>query len=359
MTAATEASVDGRAETFDERVRRLMRWHFDPETGSPFWLRQRAKLDFDPIDEVTGAADLRRFPDLTEELRHTPAADLIPGGLDGTGFQVYESGGTSGAPKRIVDRDYRRRLLSWAMDRLRAHHLPEPAHWLHLGPSGPHVFAYDCSRYAALAGGLFYPVDFDPRWVKKLVAANDRETVQRYVRHLLDQAADVLRSQPITVVSTTPPLIEAICADPELYQLVERRVKTLIWAGTSFSPESLRQVEETFFPDKTIIGIYGNTLMGVAPQRPRRPGDRHRCVFEPYPEAVHIEVVDDAGTVVDYGQRGRVRLSLVSEEMFLPNVLERDTAVRVEPVDDQTVDGLAEVGTVAAVGEVRVIEGVY
>lgn len=358
MTAAAEAPTGG-PETFDERVRRLMRWHFSPETGSSFWLRQREVLDFDPVTDVAGAADLLRFPDLTEELRHTPVGDLIPRGLDGAGFQVYESGGTSGAPKRIIDRDYRRRLLSWAMEKLRAHHIPEPAHWLHLGPSGPHVFAYDCSRYAAMGGGLFYTVDFDPRWVKKLVAANEPDIVRRYVRHLLDQGAEVLRSQPIKVLSTTPPLIEAICADDELYKLVDRTVETIIWAGTSFSPESLRQVEETFFPDKTIVGIYGNTLMGVAPQRPRRADDRHRCVFEPYPEAVHIDVVDDDGEVVDYGQRGRVRLSLVSEEMFLPNVVERDTAVRVEPADEGSSDGLAEVGTVASVGEVRVIEGVY
>ncbi|MFC4148108.1 hypothetical protein ACFO0M_17790 [Micromonospora mangrovi] len=355
----TVTMADERVETFDERVRRLLRWHFDPETGSTFWLQQRAKLDFDPLTDVNDAAGLLRFPDLTDELRHVPVDELIPRGLRGTGFQVYESGGTSGAPKRIVDREYRRRLLSWAMGRLRAHHIPEPANWLHLGPTGPHVFAYDCSRYAALGKGMFHTVDFDPRWVKKLVASGDVDIVKRYVRHLLDQAAEVLRSQPIKVLSTTPPLIEAICADAELHALVERNVETIIWAGTSFSSESLRQVEELFFPEKTIVGIYGNTLMGVAPQRPRRHDDTHLCVFEPYAESVRIDVVDDDGAVVEYGQRGRVRLSLVSEEMFLPNVIERDTAVRVEPADHGAVDGLAEVGTVAAVGDVRVIEGVY
>lgn len=359
MDAVTAVPAHDRVETFDERVRRLVRWHFDPETGSPFWLRQRETLGFDPLRDIDGADDLLRFPDRTEQLRHVPVGDLIPRGLRGAGFQVYESGGTSGAPKRIIDRDYRRRLLAWAMERLRAHHIAEPAHWLHLGPSGPHVFAYDCSRYAALGNGLFHTVDFDPRWVKKLVAAGEPDTVKRYVRHLLDQAAEVLASQPIKVLSTTPPLIEAICADARLHGLVERTVETIIWAGTSFSPESLRQVEESFFPDQTIVGIYGNTLMGVAPQRPRRPDDRYGCVFEPYPEAVRIDLVDADGAPVDYGCRGRVRLSLVSEEMFLPNVLERDTAVRVEPAGAGAVDGLAEVGTVAAVGDVRVIEGVY
>lgn len=32
----------------DAYVRPLMQWHFGPETGSPFWLDRRSRLDFDP-----------------------------------------------------------------------------------------------------------------------------------------------------------------------------------------------------------------------------------------------------------------------------------------------------------------------
>jgi hypothetical protein len=54
-----------------------------------------------------------------------------------------------------------------------------------------------------------------------------------------------------------------------------------------------------------------------------------------------------------------VRLHLVSEEMFLPNVLERDSAIRVPARAGSPVDGLADVQTFSRLDDVRVIEGVY
>ncbi|MFD7448379.1 phenazine biosynthesis protein [Kitasatospora sp. NPDC059827] len=348
------------AADFDAHVRALMAWHFDDRTGSPFWLARRADLGFDPRTDVAGAADLLRFPDVSRELRTVPAADLIPrGAAPGQVFRVYESGGTTGAPKRIVDGNYRSRMGAWTRQLLTDHGVPETGDWLHLGPTGPHVVAFDTSRYAEPAGGLCYTVDLDPRWVKRLLGSGRQQEADDYIDHLLDQAREVLLSQPVRVLSTTPPLIEAICARPELHELVASRVGAIIWAGTSFSPESLRVVREDFFPDARLVGIYGNSLMGVAPQRVRTPEDVHACVFEPFAETTRLDLVDEDGEPVGYGERGRVRLHLVSEEMFLPNVLERDTAVRVRPTSDGGVDGLAEVTSVATFEDADVVEGVY
>ncbi|MCX5388028.1 long-chain fatty acid--CoA ligase [Streptomyces sp. NBC_00083] len=337
-----------------------MAWHFDDRTGSPFWLARRAQLGFDPRTDVTGAHDLLRFPDVSRDLRTTPAADLIPAGAaPGQAFRVFESGGTTGAPKRIVDGAYRSRMGVWTRRLLTRHGVPETGDWLHLGPTGPHVVAFDTSRYAEPSGGLCHTVDLDPRWVKRLLGAGRQQEADDYIDHLLDQAREVLLSQPVRVLSTTPPLIEAICARPDLYELVASRVQAIIWAGTSFSPESLRLVQEDFFPDARVVGIYGNSLMGVAPQRVRTPQDSYPCVFEPFAETTRLDLVDEAGEQVGYGERGRVRLHLVSEEMFLPNVLERDSAVRVPPSVDGGVDGLAEVTSVATFEDADVVEGVY
>ncbi|MGW4891649.1 phenazine biosynthesis protein [Kitasatospora sp. NPDC004240] len=343
----------------DEHVRAAMAWHFGPDTGAPFWLERLPRLGLDPLRDVRTAADLARFPDLSGELRDVPVADLVPRGLAERQYRVYESGGTSGAPKRVVDGGARLRTLEWAERRLRAQGVPAPADWAHLGPTGPHVFGFDCATYASLGPGVFHTVDFDPRWVKKLIASGDGELAARYVQHLLDQLLEILRSQPVKVLSTTPPLIEAIAARPELYDLVSERIEAILWAGTSFSPESLRQVEEVLFPGVALVGVYGNTLMGVAPQRPRRAEDAHGCVFEPHPESVRIDLLGADGEPVAYGERGRVRLHVLTEETFLPNVLERDTAIRVAPVPGGAVDGLAEVGTLASLDDVKVIEGVY
>lgn len=344
---------------FDSHIRKLMGWHFGADTGSPFWLGKLSGLGFDPLTEVQTLSDLTRFPDVSSELRSVPAQDLIPAGLADRPFRVYDSGGTTGSPKRVVDSAYRSLMTVWGRERLLANGVPPHGNWLHLGPSGPHVIGFDTARYAALGGGIFYTVDLDPRWVKRLLSQGRAADADEYVQHLLDQAETILESQDVTVLNTTPPLLEAICARPRLYELVRTRIRAIIWAGTSISGESLRQLNEVFFPTASVVGVYGNSLMGVAPQRAARPGDTHPCVFEPFPDTTRLQLVDDDGEPVAYGERGRVRLHLVAEEMFLPNILERDTAVRVEPVPGSPVDGLADVQTYRSLDDVTIIEGVY
>ena len=43
----------------DAHVREMVEWHFNPETGSEFWLDYASKLDFDPRKEIGGYADLK------------------------------------------------------------------------------------------------------------------------------------------------------------------------------------------------------------------------------------------------------------------------------------------------------------
>jgi hypothetical protein len=355
----TDSMTDFIDSPFDHHIRTLMAWHFGEDTGSPFWLGKRETLGFDPVTDVLGLADLARFPDVSDELRRVPAQQLIPQGLQDQPFRAYDSGGTTGSPKRIVDSGYRSRVLEWARERLIEVGVPKSGNWLHLGPSGPHVIGFDVSRYAALGGGIFYTVDLDPRWVKRLLAAGRGDDADEYIQHLLDQAETILETQDIAVLNTTPPLLEAICARPRLHGMVREKAQAIIWAGTSISAESLRQLDEVFFPDAAVVGIYGNSLMGVAPQRVASPGDAYPCVFEPFPDTTRLELVDDQGRPVEYGERGRVRLHLIAEEMFLPNILERDSAIRVRPRPGSAVDGLADVQTYRALGDVRIIEGVY
>lgn len=344
---------------FDSRVRKTVAWHFDPDTGSPFWLGKRSGLGFDPVRDVQSAADLVRFPDVSEELRTVPVPDLIPRGLRNKQFRVFESGGTTGAPKRIIDSDVRGRMLEWAREKLMDLGVPAGGHWLHLGPSGPHVVGSDVARHAAMGGGVFHTVDFDPRWVKRLVGSGRGDLADEYIEHLLDQAETILRSQDISVLNTTPPVLEAICARPALYDLVRDRIEAVLWGGMSAGQETIRLLEEEFFPQATVAGVYGNSLMGVAPQRAAQPGDTHRCVFQPYPETTLVQLVDEDGQEVAYGERGRVLLHLVTEEMFLPNVLERDTAIRVERAPGSATDGLADIRTFRSLGRGEIIEGVY
>ena len=71
-------------------------------------------------------------------------------------------------------------------------------------------------------------------------------------------------------------------------------------------------------------------------------------------------VIDpDTDHQVPYGERGQVVMNHVSKGMFIPNNLERDTAIRQRGPDGQVGDSVSEVAPVATFEGEDVIEGVY
>jgi hypothetical protein len=350
---AAQAPVD-----LQTHLRRMVQWHFDPATGSAFWLDRVPDLGFDPLTDVRELADLRRFPDLSEELRTVDVARLIPRGKADRPFAVYESGGTLGRPKRVIEHSSRLANVRWVSEVLRGHGFPDQGNWLHVGPTGPHIVGRSVRLLAEHRRSLCFTIDLDPRWVKRLIATERPDLAAEYVEHVLDQVEQIVADQDVAVLFITPPVLEALVARPALYQRLAGTVRALIWSGTSISATSLKLIEEEFFPDAAVVGLYGNSLMGIAPQRTRRPADEHRCVFRPYWPNAQVEVLDpETGREVAYGERGRVLVHLLSEDMFLPNVAERDTAVRLRPQDADGVE-LADVQPYRG-GARTVIEGVY
>lgn len=329
----------------DAHVREIVAWHFSPATGSPYWLQRAATLGFDPLGAVAGFADLARFPAVADEWRTVAAVDLIPRGSPGP-YSVWETGGTTGTPRRIVDAHERMRGIIAVNRRLQEHGFcDDGGDWLHVGPSGPHLVGTSVSRLARLRGGLCHSVDLDPRWVRRLHQSGRPDEARRYVDHIVDQALAVLRTQPVRVLATTPPLLQALCERAEAYGLLRTRLGGIIWFGTSLGEEALRLWQEELLPDVCLVGWYGNTLAGIACQRPRGADDAYRCIFSPPSPAAVLQVVDPAAPerAVAYHQTGRVRLSVLSRELFLPHHLERDQAVRVPPATPGGCDDLARV----------------
>ena len=76
-----------------------------------------------------------------------------------------------------------------------------------------------------------------------------------------------------------------------------------------------------------------------------RPEDKFSVTYyAPQPRAV-LRVVNpkDTTQVVPYGQWGRVELTTLTREFFMPRFLERDEAIRREPRPPYAWDGVAEV----------------
>jgi hypothetical protein len=98
--AASQEQVQQARTALDTWVREVVGWHFDPATGSPFWLDRAKTLGWDPRREITKFSDLRRFGPFEDEwLRGGPVRRWVPRGLAGKPVFVFETGGTTATPK--------------------------------------------------------------------------------------------------------------------------------------------------------------------------------------------------------------------------------------------------------------------
>jgi phenylacetate-coenzyme A ligase PaaK-like adenylate-forming protein len=296
------------------------------------------------------------------ELRDVRAEDPIPRGYgpcpDIVG--VYESGGTTGAPKRVVLlREWHERSTAWMSIQLDAHGMPRNVNWLCVMPTGPHAVGMLIAEQARRRGGLLFTVDMDPRWVKKLIAAGKADEATAYAGHLVEQAGYLLRSQDIGVLMTTPPLLERIASHDDLVELINQKVSAIQHGGAHMDADTRSLLDTEVFPQVTLVDLYGSTMvLGGCLERPS--GKDGPSVFDPPSPFITFAVIDpDTGQRVAYGQRGQVVMNHVSKAMLLPNNLERDLATRIEPRAGQAGDSVAEVRPVATFGNETVIEGVY
>src|SRR5450631_996119 len=259
----------------DQWVQDIVRWHFDANTGSPYWLRRREGLGFDPIAEIKAFADLQKFGLFDDnDLKSVPAQDFIPQAhrRDGGpfGVRVYETGGTLGTPKRVIDHSYREVLASWFSYSLDQCGFPQGGNWLHCAPAGPHAVGYTTQRIAHRRGGLAYYVDLDPRWIKRCILGGQSSVVEQYIEHVLEQTFDVMKSQKVSFLFTTPPLLQRMC---ERVKLDEMGIRGIVCGGTHVTPDMHMLIRQEMAPGIPLCIVYGNTIMGVAPQYPYAASD--------------------------------------------------------------------------------------
>jgi hypothetical protein len=100
--------------------------------------------------------------------------------------------------------------------------------------------------------------------------------------------------------------------------------------------------------------------MGLAASAPSGPHNNYKIAYyAPQPRAA-IEVVyfDDPDTIVRYGETGRVKLTTLTKEFFMPGFLERDEGEREPPCDKFPWDGISGVRPFRAFAATTTV-GVY
>lgn len=354
-TTELDKQISDARAALDAHTCEIVQRHFHESTGCPFWLEKKRELNFDPLKDIRCFDDLKKFPAFEDEwLRGGPVERWRMRDHANRPTFVFETGGTTGIPKsRVVVDDFRIDYENFSAT-LPDAFFPKNSNWLMLGPSGPRRLRLAVEHLCQFRGGICFCIDLDPRWVIKLIKKGWMEHLEAYKQHCIDQAITILTAgHDIKCMFATPKLLDSLCLELENrgMNLKDLGVTGIFSGGTEFTPQWTRYcVEELLGGPPEESGIYmtptyGNTLMGLACSRPISAADQYKIsYYAPQPRAV-IELVDfdNAHQVVGYGETGRVKLTTLTHEFFVPGFLERDEGEREQPFSKYPWDGVSGV----------------
>lgn len=332
-------------ESIQERLGRIIGIHFDPQTGSAYWLDKQRSLGLDVRQDIRTIEDLPRLGAMDEQaLANRPIEDFIPRRFrDCRDYLLAETAGTLGRPKTAVHRrdEFHQAFIEPFIKAAKRSGFPVGGHWLFIGPTGPHIIGQAAAACAqALGGGDIFRVDFDPRWAKALVAGSF--AAQRYLRHIQQQAMTILEVQHIEVIFATPAVLDSLSGQLPLVQ--RQSIRGIHLGGMAAGSEFMQNISAAF-PKAVILSGFGNTLFGMMPQLRYDPAEGFD--YYPYGNRLVVRIIresDDSSQVdlaqiADYGQRGRIVMHRLDEFQLILNMVERDTAIRIAPKENAREDG--------------------
>ncbi len=343
----------------DTHVREMVQWHFDPKSGCPFWLDYAENLGLDLTKEISSFDDLKILGHFQDEwLRGGPVRKWVPKALANEPVYVFETGGSTGVPKsriNISDFQIDYELFSKTLS---DESFPPGSDWLMLGPTGPRRLRLAIEHLAQHRRGIAFFVDLDPRWVNRLIRYQKFMEMEDYKNHVIQQALNILRTHDnIQCLFTTPKLLEALC---EKIALIKIGIKGIFCGGTEMNAQFHRFAREELVPGIGFVPTYGNTLMGLACHKPYEPGGDYKITYYPPSPRAIFEIVNpkNLDEPVDYGATGRVLLTTLTKEFFMPRFAERDEGEREEPIELYPWDGVSNLRLFSEYQQ-SVVVGVY
>ena len=365
-------AIDQAIRERDEHVRKVVNWHFSPETGCPFWLEQKDVLGFDPREKIHGYDDIiEHFPlfDGDKHLREVPAHKWHPKGFqDCSSWSMFVTGGTTGDPKRRWGRSsFEPGNSDWAWDYFEfSKHLPDDGFpkggsCVYIGPGGPRRLPAGVELLARLRGNGFQKVDMDVAWMKSL----KNTCPGNYKDELVDRSIRAIRRDKPGWIFCPPVLIEAI---GERIDWTTTSVKGVFAGGTEMDRETVRNIMEVLFQGKIhFVPTYGNALVGLARNRkiatfqnPIDGQEPYSIIYQPLQPHTLLRVTkrEDPQSLVDVGERGFVEITTATFEWFMPRFKERDMATRFAATEEYPWEGVGEVGPPPE-DRAKLIKGVY
>lgn len=329
MTSTLPCETQAISE-LTSRLHRVLKVHFDPDHGTPFWLDRATSLGIEPISEIRELADLHILGDMVPtDLTNRPLLDYVPRRFhsDMSDFVICQTGGTTGHAAWTTYRrdEFAEAFITPFTTAARHVGFPEGESWLYVGPSGPHVIGKAVSHLAnSLDSHDPFCVDFDPRWAKRL--PQDSLSQQRYLKHVTDQAMAIIASQDIGVLFTTPAVLRKLAETMTVAQ--RSRIRGIHYGGMTLASEELENFQASAFSNAIHLSGYGNTLFGCCLELSVQPG--RQLDYFPHGSRLHFDVIDDDGQPVPPKTTGQVRFTRLDESFLIVRMLERDVAELVE-----------------------------
>lgn len=322
------------AADLEERLRRVLRVHFDPDLGTPYWLDRQRTLGIDARRDIRGPESLELLGEmLPKDLSARPLKDFLPRRFhdDLSGFIVGQTGGTTGGGAWTIYRPDEFDEAFITPFAVAAAHVgfPRAERWLYIGPSGPHIIGKVVARLSGHCGSHDpFSVDFDARWAKKL--PGDSFAMKRYLAHVIEQALVVIQMQDIGVLFTTPAVLsslaEAMTPDQRL------RIRGIHYGGMELKPDALAHFQRDLFPRAVHLSGYGNTLFGCCMELDTTLNRIPE--YFPFGSRLIMEVTTADGRPAPADQTGVVRFTRLDESCLIVRMLERDAASAVTPAPD-------------------------
>lgn len=335
----------------DEWVRKIVSLHFDPVMGSAYWLLKEKELGINARNDITCLEDLYILGPMEEEdLRRYPVEYFIPRCQlnDKKELILGETAGTTGLPKVTAysKEEFYLTFVEWFRIVATNREFPVKVNWLWAGPGGPHIIGKAVGPVVNSMEGMDpFSLDMDPRWLKKLKPASIG--YQRYISHIIEQALDIINRQHIEVLYTTPPLLFALANEMKAEQRMQ--IKGVHYGGVALDQEQLHRFKKELFPHAVHIAGYGNTLFGLCMEiEESMNGDLD--YYPPGPRMI-VQVVSTKDGIrpdkkrlkqtVGYLEKGQVVCHRLDSSFFIPNMFERDEAVRIAPSETVKTFGIS------------------